>query len=400
MSGGPLAGIKVLDLSSVVVGPVATQFLADYGADVIKIEPPEGDLIRTLGGRSPSGDMSSKYLHLNRNKRSVMLDLKREEARAALRRICADVDIVVVNMRGKALERAGLTAERLREGNPKLIHCWLTGFGQDGRYAEKPAYDTIIQGSSGISGALERLTGSPAYAPMLLADHTVGLIAVQMILLALYRRTQTGLGDAIQVPMFENMAAFVMQEHMYLRTFEPALGGTGDPRILDPQNKPLPTRDGYICISANTDQQAFAFFDAVGHPELKTDPRFCSVAARFKNVQAYFEFRLHALRERTTAQWLDIFDRTSVPAMPYHTFESLMDDPHLNDVGLFEQVQHPTEGTIWNIGLPNKLGAGAREDYLPPPKPGQHTHEVLSESGCSNAEIEALSTPFTFRRQA
>ncbi|NML43277.1 CoA transferase [Ramlibacter sp. G-1-2-2] len=391
MSGGPLEGVRVLDLTSVVVGPVATQFLADYGADVIKVEPPEGDLLRKLGGKSPSGEMSAKFLHVNRNKRSIVLDLKRDDAREVLKRLCAEADVVVVNMRGAALERAGLSAEALRKGHPRLIHCWLAGFGQGGRYADKPAYDTIIQGSSGVSAALQRLHGTPSYSPFLMADHTVGLIAVQMILLALYRREKTGLGDAIQVPMFENMAAFMLTEHMSLQTFEPPLGPTGDPRILDPQNRPVPTKDGYICISANTDAQTFAFFDAIGRPELRTDPRFNSVAARFANVQEYFDFRYNALRERTTNEWIAIFDQHSVPAMPFHTFESLMEDPHLEDVELLQRVQHPSEGPIWNIGLPNRLESGARSDYLPPPVKGQHTNEVLAELGMPVAEIDTLT---------
>ena len=390
MSGGPLEGVRVLDLSSVVVGPVATQFLADYGADVIKIEPPEGDLLRKLGGQSTSGDFSAKFLHFNRNKRSAILDLRQDDARQALRTLCANADVVVVNMRSGALERAGLTAQVLRAGHPRLIHCWLAGFGQGGRYADKPAYDTIIQGASGVSGAMERLHGEPCYSPMLMADHTVGLIAVQMILMALYRREKTGEGDAIQVPMFENMAAYMLAEHMGLRSFEPPRGATGDPRILDPQNRPLPTRDGYICLSANTDAQTFAFFDAIGQPGMRDDPRFCSVAARFANVQAYFEFRLGALRERTTTEWLAIFDRANVPAMPYHTFETLIDDPHLQDVGLLERVEHPAEGTIWNIRLPNTLASGARTDYLPPPRPGEHTRQVLEEAGLPPAAIDPL----------
>ncbi|MET4578688.1 CaiB/BaiF CoA transferase family protein [Ottowia thiooxydans] len=390
MSGGPLEGVRVIDLTSVVVGPVATQFLADYGADVIKIEPPEGDLLRKLGGKSPSGDASAKFLHFNRNKRSIILDLKTQEARRTLQVLCAEADVVVLNMRGPALERAGLTDELLRAANPRLIHCWLAGFGQGGRYADRPAYDTIVQGASGVAGAMERLVGQPSYAPVLAADHTVGLIAIQMILLALYRRERTGQGDSIQVPMFENMAAFMLAEHMYLRSFEPSLGGTGDPRILDPQNRPLPTLDGHICISANTDAQAYAFFEAVGRPELKDDPRFSTVAGRFKNVQAFFEFRLGALRERTTAQWLSIFENANVPAMPYHTLETLLEDPHIDDVGMLTTVEHPSEGTIWNVGLPNKLGSGARTDYMPPPMRGQHTTEVLTEAGFDAATIERL----------
>src|SRR6266581_4506059 len=327
MSGGPLHGIRVLDLTSVVVGPVATQFLADYGADVVKIEPPEGDLLRTLGGKSVTPKMASKFLHMNRNKRSVVLDLKQPAARGALKRL-------------------GLGYDELRAANGKLVYCSLVGFGQSGRYAAKPAYDTIIQGSAGVAACHARSTGTPRYTPMVLADHIVGLIAVQMVLLALYHRKSSGAGQHVEVPMFENMAAFVMSEHMYLRTFDPPLGGTGDPRVLEPEARPLPTADGFICVSANTDKQAFAFFDAVGRPELKADRRFDSVAARFANVRDYFEVRAQSLRSKTTAEWLELLERADVPCMPYHTFESLLDDPHLREVGMFERVAHPTEGAI------------------------------------------------------
>src|SRR5882672_7581808 len=373
MSGGPLQGIRVLDLTSVVMGPVATQFFADYGADVVKIEPPEGDLLRTLGGKSVTPKMASKFLHMNRNKRSVVLDLKQPAARGALKRLCAGADVLVVNMRAAALKRLGL------------------GFGQSGRYAAKPAYDTIIQGSAGVAACHARSTGTPRYTPMVMADHIVGLIAVQMVLLALYHRKSSGAGQHIEVPMFENMAAFVMSEHMYLRTFDPPLGATGDPRVLEPEARPLPTADGFICVSANTDKQAFAFFDAVGRPELKADRRFESVAARFENVRDYFEVRAQSLRSKTTGEWLELLERADVPCMPYHTFESLLDDPHLREVGMFERVAHPTEGVIWNIALPNRLASGARSDYLPAPKLGQHTREVLSEAGLSEKEIEELA---------
>jgi crotonobetainyl-CoA:carnitine CoA-transferase CaiB-like acyl-CoA transferase len=391
MSGGPLQGIRVLDLTSVVVGPVATQFFADYGADVVKIEPPEGDLLRTLGGKSVTPKMASKFLHMNRNKRSVVLDLKQPAARGALKRLCAGADVLVVNMRAAALKRLGLCYDELRAVNGKLITCSLVGFGQFGRYAAKPAYDTIIQGSAGVAACHARSTGTPRYTPMVMADHIVGLIAVQMVLLALYHRKSSGTGQHIEVPMFENMAAFVMSEHMYLRTFDPPLGGTGDPRVLDPEARPLPTADGFICVSANTDKQAFAFFDAVGRPELKADRRFDSVAARFANVRDYFEVRAQSLRPKTTVEWLELLERADVPCMPYHTFESLLDDPHLREVGMFERVAHPTEGTIWNIALPNRLASGARSDYLPAPKLGQHTREVLSEAGLSGKEIEDLA---------
>ncbi len=390
MTGGPLAGVKVLDLTAVVVGPVCTQTLADHGADVIKIEPPEGDLLRTLGGKSPTPKMASKFLAFNRNKRSLSIDLKAPEARDVMARLVAQTDVLVANIRPAALKRLGLDPESCAALNQRLIYCSLVGFGQNGRYRAKPAYDTIIQGSTGVAACYERATGEPRYVPMVMADHIVGLIAVQQIAMALYHRERSGAGQTIEVPMFENMAAFVLQQHLYLRTFEPPLGGTGDPRLVNPEAKPLPTQDGYICISANTDAQAFGFFAGIGRPELKDDPRFCSVPARFANVQAYFDLRATALKSRTTAAWVEIFDRLDVPAMPYHTFESLLEDPHLAEVELVGHVEHPTEGRIKNVRVPNRWSDAVRQDYLPPPKIGQHSVEILREAGYAADSITAM----------
>jgi crotonobetainyl-CoA:carnitine CoA-transferase CaiB-like acyl-CoA transferase len=390
MAGGPLEGIRVIDLTSVVVGPLATQIMADYGADVIKVEAPAGDIVRTLAGRGVTSNMSGKFLHLNRNKRSLVLDLKKSGARAALLKLIERADVLIWNMRPAAMTRLKLGYDDLRKLNPRIIYCGMFGFGQAGRYRDKPAYDSIIQGSAGVAALNHRAAGEPRYLPMVIADRTAGLIAVQMILMSLYQRERTGEGRSIEIPMFENMAKAVLEEHMYLKTFEPALGPTGDPRLLDPAARPLPTRDGYICISANTNDQAFAIFDAIGRPELKTDPRFDSIAARFRNTSEYFRIRADGLKQKTTAEWLAIFERSDVPAMPYQTLDDLMQDPHLKDVGLLRLIEHPTEGKIWSMGLPNKLSGGARRDFLHAPKVGQQSVEILGEMGYSEAEIGQL----------
>lgn len=392
MSGGVLEGMRVVDLTSVVVGPVATMFLADYGADVIKVEAPAGDLLRKLGGASKTGQLSPKFLHFNRNKRSIVLDLKTPEGLEALHRLIASADICVSNMRAKAMARLGLSKDDLFRINPRLVLCSLVGFGQKGRYAHKPAYDGIIQGLGGLTAIFDAADGKPRFVPMTMADHVVGLIAAKMILLRLFHRERTGEGGAVEVPMFENMAAFVMSEHMGQLSFDPPRGPPGDQRVLDPGARPIATADGHICISANTDAQAFALFKAIGRPELKNDLRFCSVKARYDNVSAYFALRDEALKRKSTAEWLEIFDALDVPAGRSHTLASLMEDDHLADVALFRKREHPGEGTIIDIALPNAADDLSRQDYAAPPRQGEHGRTILEELGYSREEIERMQT--------
>ena len=388
---GPLAGIRVIDLTSVVVGPTATLYLADYGAEVIKVEAPGGDLLRRLGGQSKSGELSGKFMHFNRNKRSLVLDLKQERGLAAMHRLIETADVFIANVRPAALERLELGAETLRGRYKRLIVCNLMGFGRGGRYRDRPAYDTIIQGLAGIADCNRRAAGEPRYVPMVFADHVVGLIATQCIIAALFARERTGEGQAIEVPMFENVAAFVLAEHMGDLTFVPPRGQSGDLRLLDPMGKPVPTRDGYICVSANTDAQAFALFDAIGRPELKSDPRFSSVEARLANVRAYFEVRAVSFLTRTTAEWLEILAKADIPAGRMHTLESLVADEHLADTGFFRKVDHPVEGRIVDMKFPNRFSAGGRNDYRPPPLLGGDSVAVLREIGYGSDDIDEMA---------
>lgn len=388
---GPLHGLRVLDLSSVVVGPVCTGVLAEQGAEVIKVESPEGDLLRRLGGRGRTPGMSGKFLNFNRGKRSLCLDLKQPRARAALLRVAARCDVLVTNMRPDAQRRLGVDAASLAEAAPRLIHCSVVGFRTDGPYAGKPAYDTVIQGVSGVAGCFEASTGEPRYVPMLVADHTCGLIAAGLIGFALYRRERTGRGESIEVPMFENMAAFVLQEHLGAMSFRPALGPPGDQRVLSPEARPLRTADGYIAVSANTDAQAHGFFEAIGRPELKEDPRFATVAARTAHTKEYFALRATALTGRSTAEWREVFARLDVPAMPYNTIESLLTDPHLRATGMVAEEEHPTEGATWAIGAPNLFSGGVAERLPPAPRLGADGRKVLEEAGVEADEIEGLA---------
>ena len=391
-TGGPLSGIKVVDLTTIVVGPICARTLADYGADVIKVEAPGGDLLRTMAEGHRNVGMSGKFINFNRNKRSIGIDIKKPEGHAALVKLINEADVFVSNVRPEALARAGLDHASLSKTNPRLIHCQILAFGRDGRYYNRPAYDPVIQSLSGVAGTIARATGEPRFVPMVMSDHTSGLIAAQCIGFALYRREKTGVGEAIDVPMLENMASFVSSEHLGAATFDPPVGPTGDGRLLSPNYKPVPTKDGYATVRPNTNAQAFAFFDAIGRPELKTDPRFDSAASRTKNAAAYFEIQATGLVGKTTDEWVELFDKLDVPAARYNTIDDLMTDPHLKDVGFFREEQHPTEGKLRRTKPANSFSGGMREEQGHAPLMGQHTREILSEVGYGKAEIEAMLT--------
>ena len=390
MSSSPLAGFRVLDLTTVVVGPACTLRLADYGAEVIKVETREGDMLRRLGGRSPTGQHGGAFLQLNRNKRTVCLDLKTVAGLDALRRIARGCDVVVSNMRPAALARLGLDAATLRAEQPGLVHCLITGFGPGGPYRGKPAYDSVIQGVAGVAGLFERKNGAPAYVPLLLCDHVCGEIAAGAILAALVERQRTGTGVALEVPMHETMAAFVLAEHLGGSSFNPSLSPAGDARQLDRNNGPVQTSDGWLSLTANTNAQAAAFLRAADRADLIDDPRFRTVASRLQHVGEWYALRAAILRTRTTADWLRVLDAADVPAMPCHTLDTLLDDPHLQAVGLVEPAIHPTEGAVWQLRPTVAFDDITAAAGPPAPPVGYDTREVLAQSGLAAGEIAAL----------
>jgi hypothetical protein len=334
--------------------------------------------------------MAPKFLHLNRNKRSICLDIKHPSGYKALVEMIKTADIMTWNVRPKSMERMKLSYDEVKAINPKIIYCGMFGFGQNGRYAGIPAYDPIIQGSSGVAGLYAKAFGEPRYLPYVLADRTGGLIAVQMIAMALFHRERTGEGQSIEIPMFENMATQVLTEHLYNQTYIPPLGEMGDPRLVNEFYAPSQTLDGYLSISANTNPQVFPLFEAMGLAHLKDDERFCSVAARFKNVHAYYSLRASELKKQTTAFWMEVCMKHDIPAAPYHTLETLVEDPHLKDVGLLVRRQHPSEGEILDLRPANGLSGGHRENWTPAPLLGEQTVEILTETGFSKDEIAAM----------
>jgi crotonobetainyl-CoA:carnitine CoA-transferase CaiB-like acyl-CoA transferase len=390
MSFKPLKDIRILDLTSVVVGPVCTWRLSQYGAEVIKVESPEGDLMRGLGGLSPTGQHSGTYLHLNRGKRNICIDLKRPEAKQIMSKLIDSADVVVANMRPQALERLGLDAKAIRSKNPEKIYCLITGYGTDGPYSGLPTYDSVVQGATGMASLMLERDGVPGYVPMLICDHVAGEVAAGAILAAIVERKISGQGCSIEVPMFETMAAFVMQEHLAQHSFDPPVGQPGDRRLLSPYNRPVQTSDGWISFTVNTDAQVRAFLKATQRHDLLEDPRFNSVSARAKNVVEWFELRGKPLTNKTTREWLQLFRDADIAVQPCNTLVSLPQDEHLQAVGLLKDEMHPTEGKVKAIRSTIRFDQAYPDRREPSQPRGWETRALLKESGFMEQEIEEM----------
>jgi crotonobetainyl-CoA:carnitine CoA-transferase CaiB-like acyl-CoA transferase len=386
---GPLHGIRVVDLSAVVMGPYASQLLGDLGADVIKIEPPSGDSTRYTGP-APEPGMAALFFGMNRNKRSVTLDLKTETGRVALHALIGTADIFMHSMRPQKLGALGLEPDELLAAHPRLIYAGLHGFGEDGPYGGKPAYDDIIQGMSGLSALCAEQSGTQRYLPTIAADKTSGLFAAQAILAALVQRSITGAGGFVEIPMFEVMTAFNLVEHMYGAHFEPPLADMGYPRVLAEWRRPYRTRDGHVCLMPYTDVHWRVFFAEAGAPELALDPRFSDIAARTRHIGALYELAAGLIAERTTAEWLALCERLEIPAARVAELADLRVDPHLEATGFFARIDDEEMGQLIFPGVPIKFDR-ARQAIARPPRLGEHTREVLEEIGIDPAIVDQLA---------
>ena len=387
---GPLAGIRVLDMTSVLMGPYATSIMGDMGADVIKLESPEGDLIRQVGP-SRSGAMGGMFMHANRSKRSIAIDLKKPAGRDVALKLAQTADVLVYNLRPQAMERLGLGYEDVAKARADIIYVGTFGFGQDGPYAAKPAYDDLIQGLCAVPALFaEAADGTPRYAPINIADRVVGLHALAAILAALRHRDRTGQGQRIDVPMFETMASFVLGDHFGGLSYEPPLDDGGYPRLLAPERRPFRTSDGFLCVVIYTDRHWQRFIEIAGRADWRGDPRFVSHASRTRHMAEIMKSVAEIFAGRTTAAWENTLAAADIPHARMHTLASLLEDPHLSEAGFFPVSEHPTEGMVRTMRVPSRWSASQPEPTRSAPELGEHSRELLRELHLPDGEIERL----------
>ncbi len=396
---GPLDGITVLEFGSIVFAPLATQHLGDMGADVIKVESPAGDLTRSIGPRRSDG-MGALFLNCNRNKRSVVLDLKRAEDRELLPRLVQSADVLVHSIRTPAAERIGLSYAALSAYHPQLIFCHAKGFSDQGTYAGKPAYDDVIQALSGMAALQAVVAGEPRYVPSIIADKVAAIHAAYAIVLALLHRGRTGRGQEIDLPMLETMVAFNTAEHLWGHVFEPPLGEMGYEPVRYAMRRPYRTKDGHIAVLPYSDAHWRRFFNVVGKPEMMEDERFATFAARQQNHAVVWNEVAEQLARRVTADWVELFRREDVPFAVVNALEDLLTDPHLESVKFWEMVEHPTEGTLRVARNPIGMSASPPALRRPPPHLGQHTGEVLRELGVDERTVDRLLSRGPDRRES
>ncbi|MDE1937006.1 CaiB/BaiF CoA-transferase family protein [Bradyrhizobium sp.] len=387
---GPLEGVKVIDMTTVLMGPYATQMLGDYGADVIKVESLEGDVTRLIGPTRHPG-MGPVFLNTNRSKRSIALDLKKPGGREAILRLIKRADVLVYNVRPQAMARLQLGYDVVSNVNPRLIYAGVFGFGQDGPYAAKPAYDDLIQGATALPALMAQTSdGVPRYVPNALVDRIVGLTAVGAICASLVHRDRTGRGQRLDIPMFETMAGFVMGDHMGGLTYEPPLDKGGYARHLSRDRRPYKTADGYICVIVYNDKQWASFFQATGRDDLRQNPNFATFAGRAANIDTVYAELARIFETKSTSEWIELLTKADVPVMPMHDLESILEDPHLVATGFFPVVDHPSEGKIRSMKSSARWSETPVEPSRLAPRLNEHGSEILKEAGYSTEEIANL----------
>ena len=386
---GPLSGLKVLELTSVVLGPWAAQIIADMGADVIKIEAPFGDSNRQLGASKNPG-MAALYLSNNRNKRSLVLDLKQESARDALLAIVKDCDVFLHNNRPQVMTKLRLEYEDIKSVNENIIYCGTYGYSKDGPYGKKGALDDSIQAVSGVAALNELVLGEPRYLPTVVADKTTAITVVYSILAALFHRERSGVGQEIEVPMFETMVSFVMAEHIWGEVFEPKLGEAGYTRLMSHHRKPYKTKDGYIAVLPYMNNHWKTFCEKAEREDLIEDERFKDLSSRVKNIDDTYSETGKILATKTTQEWLDIFAGTKVPVIVVNSLEDLFHDPHLEAVEFWKSFDHPTEGQLKMPGFPSKFSKTPASIRKHAPKLGEHSKEILAEAGIDEETINKM----------
>lgn len=385
----PLSGLRVLDLTTVIYGPYTTQQLGDFGADVIKIEAPVGDMTRDIGiSRNPK--MTALYMGSNRNKRSIVLDLKREEARAALWALIDGADVLVHNIRPQKMARLGFDPDAVLKRNTTIVYGALLGYREGGPYGGMPAYDDVIQGQSGLAGTFAARDGEPVLMPTIVADKTAGLLASNGILAAVIQRLVTGKGVYVETSMFEGLASYVLLEHQDGTMFRPPLRGPGYPRALSPERRPYRTADGYLCMLAYTDKHWQRFWALSGQAGPAADPRFQSIGSRADNIDALYRIAGGIVRSRTTEEWLHVLKKAEIPAGSVNRLEDLRDDAHLQAIGFFRPFEHPSEGAIEIPDTAYRFDHETLPVHRPQPRLGEHTEEVLREAGLSADEIRVV----------
>ena len=392
---GPLSGVRVLDLTSVLMGPYCTQILGDLGADIIKVENPEGDTTRYVGGSKRPG-RSGMFSNLNRGKRCITLDLRNKAGRALCLRLAQQADVMIHSIRLGALERLGLGYAQVQAVNPDIIYCNLLGYGRSGRYSGKPVYDDTIQAISGMAMLQAEMNGEPQYVTTVLCDKVAALSAAYAINAALFNRQRGGGGQEIDVPMFESMASFLLAEHISGALYDPPLGRPVYERPVTPYRRPYKTRNGYLSVLVYNDKQWRRFAELTGHPELISDPRFASQADRSRNIGDFCRMVADILVQRDSEEWLQLLEQAEIPVAKLNRMDDLFTDPHLQDVGFFKAIDDPLDGRLRMPSQPVLFSKTPAGFDAAGPLQGQHGTEILQEFGLGADEISTLDEQGAF----